>query len=69
MVADPNVSVIILELVVADHVIAIAHHLKDEHVLSLRQHEGSLLAGRSVKGMIQVVAILVNNLVCGTVWR
>src|SRR2546428_13188831 len=63
MVANPDMGVNIFKPVIANHVVAIAHHLELEHVLSLGKDKSLLLACGSVKCMIQLITILVDDLI------
>src|SRR5208282_1886171 len=63
MVADPDVSMKILKPVVANHVVAIAHHLKHQHIFSVGEDKSSFFARGSVIRVIQAIAVLVDNLV------
>ena len=64
-VMTPQDSLEVLELVVADHVVAVAHHLEDRHVLAVGEDEGALVAGGPVKGLVQTETVLVNELIFG----
>ena len=63
VVADPDVCPEALQPVRPDGVVAVAHHLEDEEILPVREHEGALLAERAVPGPVEPEAVLVHQLV------
>jgi len=63
MVADPNMSMKILQLIIANHIVPIAHHLEHQHVLAMRQDKRSLFACGSIIRTIEAIGVLIDDLV------
>ncbi len=60
MVPDPDMGVHIFELIIADNLVAITHHLEHQQILAMRKHEGALFAQGCIKGGVEFVAVLIN---------
>ncbi len=67
VVADPNVCFEIFQFIVSNDLVSLPHDLQNHHVLSVRKDEGFLFAERSVEFLVQCVAVLIDELVLGTV--
>src|SRR6266849_7719835 len=63
VVADPDVSLEILQPIVLHHVIPIPDQFENNQVLSVRNDECFLLSQRRVVFMVEPVAVLVDELV------
>ncbi len=63
LVRDPHVGTEILQLVVLDVLLGVAHDLEDQLVAAVRQHEGALVAQRGVEGVVQAIGIAPHELV------
>jgi hypothetical protein len=63
LVGDPHVGVEVLELVVLDDLLGVAHDLEHEQVPPVREHERLLLAERGVEGFVQACGVAEDELV------
>ena len=63
VMADPDVSPDVFQLVGANHVVAVGDHLQDQQVLAVGEDEGSRFAGGRVKGPVETIAILEDDLI------
>jgi hypothetical protein len=63
MVPYPYVGAQPFDTVMPYDIIAIPDHLQNQHVLSMREHEGALLARGGIEGAVQAIARLVDDLI------
>src|SRR6266571_698705 len=63
MMSDPDVSLEIFQPVIPDNIIPITHQLQYNHVFSMADNEGLLLAQRRVILLIQSVRVLVEKFI------
>ena len=63
MVPYPNVSMQVFKLIITNDIIAIAHHFKYQHILTVRENKSPVLSGSRIEFTIQPIGVLVDNFV------